>query len=150
MRFLLIFVTIFLLSTTASSQTISPYTKYVPPAKYESIQRDLSLELQLLCVQALNENISRADKFCNSCKNNNCDSNVVVFEDSSWLLFVISLHKDGYGYSVLHTKDNSRYYFNYIAHNTLMAWDNADSAGNFYHRYIKERYSLSTCMDYTP
>jgi len=113
---------------------------------------NLDLEYMVLCRKQLNYDISVAHEYATFCGDNMslCFIEGVDLSHSSWIERVLSFFYNGTGYSMLSLKNGKFYYFHYIPLRVLYAWEESDSPGLFYHTYIKDNYTLSQCIDYTP
>lgn len=150
---LLLFITLILFIPTQIIAQVNPYQSrannysYLKPSK-----TNLDLEYMVLCKKQLEYDISVAKQYVEICTDypSLCNLSAADLSHSSWIDKVGSLYYDGGGCSVIFLKNGNAYYFKYIPPNILSVWEKSSSPGLFYHRYIKDSYSLSQCIDYSP
>lgn len=163
-NFLCLIVVLCFVGTAYGQSTITPYTKSTTQARMKPFERDFELEYRILqqqqanydyieCVKFLNAHIELSNtivQLCSVDEEGKCKDRAISFNNSSWLKSAYSVAFNDYSYSFVETLEGNVYVFKYIGHNMLGAWSISDSPGRFYHKHIKEEYSLVNCMNYYP
>lgn len=141
----------FLLPISLRSQ-IGPYTKNIPQINLKAATYDVNLARQVQAAKEFEYHLATADNYFNYCVpvESNCQKMYKSLSHSSWLDGVFTFSHGNVGYTALWLKNGRSYYFHYIPFAAIEAWANSRSPGQFYHEYIRGRYSLSNFIGYEP